>query len=40
MSDEDRNGGISAGEAAGLGLGHVDKWRTQRRMDAMSMKPR
>ena len=21
-------------------LGHVDKWRTQRRMDAMSMKPR
>ena len=23
-----------------VGLGHVDKWRTQRRIDVMSMKPR
>jgi adenine-specific DNA-methyltransferase len=28
------------GNQKGELLGHVDKWRTQRRMDAMSMKPR
>lgn len=31
---------VALATVAGGALGHVDKWRNQRRIDVMSMKPR
>ena len=32
--------GLNFGDCFAYSLGHVDKWRSQRRIDVMSMKPR